>query len=157
MEKKQKIILVFIVALVIICAGVYAYYANYKDTNIDEFTRGNAMNSHYGTALYAEAFLHQKGLETSLMGELMDVSVIDVNGNVVDTFQVNSGETHKVTGLKPGKYTVQYNYAGKYPYRPSTNTSEGIEIVSESKFKKIQQQEAEDREFRKEFYSIIYS
>lgn len=157
MERNQKILIVAIVAILIIGVGIYAYYANFKDTNIDEFTRGNAMNSDYGTALYAEAFLHQAGLGTSLKGELMDVSVIDVDGNVVDTFQVNSGETHKVTGLKPGKYTVQYTYAGKYPYRPSTNTSEGIEIVSESKFKKVQQQEAEDREFRKALYGVLYS
>lgn len=157
MERKKKIIIAAVVALIIIGAGIYAYYANYKDTNIDEFTRGNAMNTDYGTALYAEAFLHQKGLSSSLMGELIDVSVIDINGNVVDSFQVDSGETHKVIGLKPGKYTVQYSYAGHYPYRPSTNTSEGIEIVSESKFKKIQEQEAEDREFRKAYYSILYS
>ena len=147
LEKKQKIILAIVAFLVIVGIGVYAYYANYQDTYISESTRGNGgLVADYGTALYAEAFLKPYDIED----KTIKVKILDSDGSPVQNFDIKSGETHKVTDLEPGYYTVQYDYVGTYPYKPSTNSSEPIEIVSESKFKEMRQQDAQDAATRRE-------
>lgn len=150
MEKKQKIILAIVAVLLIVGIGVYAYYANYQDTEISEFTRGNGgLMSDYGTVLYAEAYLEPPGIED----DTIEVTIRDSDGSVVERFDMQSGDTRKVTNLEPGYYTAQYDYAGAYPYRSSTNSSEPIEIVSESKFSEMRQQDAQDAATRREVVS----
>lgn len=147
LDNKQKILISVLVILAIISIGVYTYYANYQDTYISEYTRGNGgLMADYGTALYAEAFLEPHDIED----KTITVTIHDSDGSFVKRFEIKSGETHKVTNLEPGNYTAQYDYIGTYPYRSSTNSSGPVEIVSESKFKEMRQQDAQDAATRRE-------
>lgn len=155
MERKYVLLIAVVVVLAIAGFGINTYYANMKDTRISDYTYGNSAETVYHPVIYTQVFIHPQSSDMSLNGERLNVTVIDSKGEVVKVYELSSGEQRKVKDLKPGKYKVLYNYTGHYPYKSSSSSAD-VEVLTESKFNELQKQLGEDKEYRRELYSVLY-